>query len=294
VAAAATPPPLLYAFFDIGPRGTDHDHADRLHISLSVGASDFLADSGRYTYTPGAFRDYFAGPAGHNVLLLDGLGSDQGPRAVTAPSAAGSFVALPAATTDVADIPSVEIAWGDTTFASGSRPAFAANPRAADWRRLVAHVPGRAWIVVDRVITFSPATLSTLWHWSPGCTVEPVAGQPDSLIVSRPSATLHVRHAASQPAPANRVQQITARSRPSPQGWYSPRFNMLEPATCTQLDQAVRAPLINVWLFSPVALPGTSIRVSADHRIIVQLDPATVITLDPESPGKSAVTAATP
>ncbi|AHF93608.1 heparinase [Opitutaceae bacterium TAV5] len=309
--AAATPPPLLYAFFDTGPRGTDHDHADFLHVSLSVGASDFLVDNGRYTYTPGAFRDYFAGPSGHNVLLLDGLGPDQGPRAVTAaadaagvqgsgfrvqgsdsrfPSPAGNpkpetLNPEPAASA----APAVEIAWGDTTFASASRPAFAANPRAADWRRLVAHVPGRAWIVVDRVITFSPATLTTLWHWSPECTVEPVPGQPDSLIVSRSSATLHVRHAASQPVPADR-QQITARSRPSPQGWYSPRFNMLEPASCTQLDQAIRAPLVNVWLFSPAALPGASIRISADHRIVVQLDPATSLTLDPEAPGKSAVT----
>ncbi|WP_232767513.1 heparinase II/III family protein, partial [Geminisphaera colitermitum] len=61
----------LWAFFDTGPRGTDHDHADRLHFSLSIDRNDFLVDNGRYTYTPGPFRDYFAGPSAHNVVLLN-------------------------------------------------------------------------------------------------------------------------------------------------------------------------------------------------------------------------------
>ena len=64
-----------WAFFAMGPRGSDHQHADRLHLSIGGGGREFLVDDGRYNYQPGPWRDYFTGPRGHNVVLLDGQGT---------------------------------------------------------------------------------------------------------------------------------------------------------------------------------------------------------------------------
>ena len=75
----------LWAFFDIGPRGTDHQHEDHLHLSLSYGDLDVLVDHGRYTYKPGAWRDYFKGPRGHNILMLDDLASHRMPNQASGP-----------------------------------------------------------------------------------------------------------------------------------------------------------------------------------------------------------------
>ena len=36
-----------WAFFDIGPHGSAHQHWDRLHLSISIGEQDLLVDSGR-------------------------------------------------------------------------------------------------------------------------------------------------------------------------------------------------------------------------------------------------------
>jgi hypothetical protein len=63
-----------WAFFDIGPHGTAHQHNDRLHLSVTLGLVDVLVDAGRYNYVPGPWSDYYEGAAAHNTLLLDGRG----------------------------------------------------------------------------------------------------------------------------------------------------------------------------------------------------------------------------
>lgn len=250
----------LWAFFDIGPRGTDHDHSDLLHLSLSIGRFDFLVDNGRYTYLPGPFRDYFAGPAGHNVILLDDIGSQQGPRAVNpGPSSSGkAFIRIQ---------DGLELAYADTYFSS------AGNPRSADWRRLVAHVPGNAWIVVDRLITFAPAKLTTLWHWAPGCIIESNTGNAgESLRITHGSHRLLLHYSTDNTSSLHTLRQVSGQMYPMPQGWHSLRFNQLDPAPATLSEQAVRAPLINVWLFTPVSpAGGSTISFDGNQRVIIQL-----------------------
>lgn len=261
----------LWAFFDSGPRGTDHDHADRLHLSVSVGTRDFLVDNGRYSYAPGPWRDYFAGANGHNVVLLDGLGSEQGPKAVSAPDSLGRFFRHG----------EIEIAYGDTSFVSSK------NPRLGDWRRLVMHLRNRGWIVVDRIIAFQPATLSTLWHWDPVCDVlsgDSVKGQ----LIRHGAGSLRLLVAANLEGADWQV----ARGQNHPvQGWSSDRFNFKTPASCTIFTQQVVKPVTNVWLIAPSGEsstePSLAVTFCPDGQLIMRTRFANAeeeLQLDPEHP----------
>ena len=266
-----------WAFFDTGPRGTDHDHADRLHFSLSLGTRPFLVDNGRYTYRPGPWRDYFAGPAGHNVLLLDGAGSAQGPRAVRSPDSLGRFFMRE----------TFEVARGDASFASG------ANPRAADWRRIVVHVRDHGWIVIDRLIVFQPVALTTLWHWHPACETLP-SDDPSAQLIRHDTAALRLHVASSATGGAWR----TALGETGPvQGWHSERFNFKTPAPCTLYTQRTARPVTNVWLFAPSApqpsRDALAVNFNATGTLAIRAHIAgasATLAIDPEKPESAALT----
>jgi hypothetical protein len=261
----------LWSFFDAGPRGTDHDHADRLHLSVSVGTRDFLVDNGRYTYAPGAWRDYFAGPTGHNVVLFDGQGADQGPKAVGAPDSLGRFFRHW----------DLEIAYGDTSFSTAD------NARAGDWRRLVIHVRNQGWIVVDRMAAFRPATLSTLWHWEPVCDALP-ADSGIGQIIRHGAGSLRLQVASSR---ESGVWQVVRGAKHPVQGWSSDRFNFKTPASCTLYTQRVAKPVTNVWLISPNdehPLAATlDVTFAPDGQLVIRARFAKAdfeLRLDPEQP----------
>ncbi len=216
-----------WAFFEAGPRGTDHDHADHLQFNLSLGTADFLVDAGRYTYAPGPWRDYFAGPAGHNVLLLDGRGADPRPRRVGAEPAPARF----------GEKGPLSWAWGDATFSDSD------GRRIGDWRRVVIYARDAGWVVVDRIVTFSARELTTQWHWAPSVEATPAGAR---WTARSGEAELEVN------APnEGRWQAQRGQETPSPRGWFSPVFNKREPATQTDLMQNLRGPRVNVWLFRP-------------------------------------------
>ena len=261
----------LWAFFDLGPRGTDHDHADFLHLSVTLGSRDFLVDNGRYTYKPGPWRDYFAGPTAHNVLLLDGTGSAQGPQKVFRPDSTGHFLS----TSDR------ELAYGDTTF---SNPF---NPRAADWRRLVLHLKNQDWlIVVDRIVAFEPFSLTTLWHWHPDCTVTDAG--PDTQLIRHGPTALRLILVSSTPGAWELLHGATEPI----QGWHSDRFNFRTAAACTLYTQRITHPVINVWLIapaddSPASAPALRVAFVADNQLVIHVtsgDTTHELRLDPEHP----------
>ena len=272
----------LWAFFNAGPHGTDHAHADRLHLSLAVGTREYLVDNGRYTYVPGPWRDYFAGPTGHNGVLMDGALADQGPPAVGAPDVLGRFFAQG----------EIEVAYGDTSFATAD------NPRAGDWRRLVVHLRNLGWVVVDRIVAFQPATLSTLWHWHPVCDVfpaDPVAGQ----VIRNGAGSLRLKVVSS--ASGGGWQVVRGANPPAIQGWYSERFNFKTPANCTRYTQNVASPVTNVWLIAPndgpTGTPALTVEFAPDGSLSMcirlanaerelRLDPAhpETVTVSPQPP----------
>jgi len=64
--------------FDHGPLGMaplyNHGHADALSVTLSVGGTPFLVDSGTYRYNGEAtFRRYFKGTRAHSTVTVDGM-----------------------------------------------------------------------------------------------------------------------------------------------------------------------------------------------------------------------------
>src|SRR5690606_4065157 len=74
-----------WAFFDLGPFGSAHQHHDALHLSIWFDGVNFLSDSGRFSYQPGPWSSYFKGPEAHNVVLLDDSPPLPGPRVVKGP-----------------------------------------------------------------------------------------------------------------------------------------------------------------------------------------------------------------
>lgn len=239
-----------WGFFDAGPRGTDHQHADLLSFTLSLGADDLLVDNGRHSYRPGAARDYFAGPAGHNVLLLDGRGSSQGPRALTRPPATERFARLDGG---------ASLAWGDAIFASP------ANAREGDWRRIVLHLPTGGWVVIDRLVIFTPRRLETLWHWHPDVTV---TADDDGRTITAAGAGQSLRVLA--PESAGEWSLVRGRTEPVWQGWHSRRFNQRDAATCAIFTQRVDRPTLNVWSFAPRGLAAPMVKaLDGGHRLRV-------------------------
>ncbi|MDF3057814.1 MAG: heparinase [Rariglobus sp.] len=256
----------LWGFFDAGPRGTDHDHADFLSFTLALGTREFLVDNGRHTYAPGPWRDYFAGPAAHNILLLDHRACDQGPRAVSSAPRRATFQRASRHT----------LAWGDGVF------ALDGNPRAADWRRIVVHLDDLGWIVLDRVVTFAPHRLSTQWHWHPGCALP---ADPD------PAGGLRIRHAESRlrlrlltNASRGLAELAVGRTLPAPQGWFSARFNHREPAPALLHHQDVTGTVINAWLFQPGDAPEIRAALLQDGRLRLAFENEASFILDPAQP----------
>lgn len=61
-----------YLFFNNGPMGSGHGHADNLHFSLYIKGQPFLVDSGRYTYREdSAWRVRLKSMYSHNTLVVD-------------------------------------------------------------------------------------------------------------------------------------------------------------------------------------------------------------------------------
>lgn len=229
-----------WAFFDIGPYGSDHQHRDKLHLSVSLGGKDFLVDSGRYDYTPGTTRDYFKGPTGHNVLLLDDQQPLTGPKKVSAP-----MHTLAEITPDL-----------DRFGATVSFPANAGEgngPR--EHTRVVHYRRGIGWVVFDEVITFEPTDVSIRWLFHPDRIVET---EGTELVTADPEgANLRVA-----PLGQHRWELNTYRGQGEPfeAGWYSPEFTIRFPATQAIYETTITGPTVFVWLIAPTNADWNDLR----------------------------------
>jgi hypothetical protein len=215
---------------DLGPRGTAHDHADHLHLDLALGQAPLLVDNGRYTYRPGAWRDYFAGPRGHNLLLIDG----QAPL----PPARATQQAL----TDRVQLD------GHASFARGEnlwpQPAWTGRGARRHERTLM-YRHGDYALVLDRVWLWGPAAVAVFWHFHPDCTVRAESGR----IVARHPSGRSLRLLLQGPD-AVRIEVVRGAEDP-PQGWHSPRYNERQPAAAAVCTAPASAPQDWLWLLLP-------------------------------------------
>lgn len=223
--------PPLWAFFDIGPRGTDHQHEDFLHLSLSYGNTDVLVDNGRYTYQPGPWREYFQGPRSHNILLIDGQTTDQQPNQTDTPLTGTGYLATE----------SITAAWGTARFKNKL------GAETAQWTRITCLLPNRELLILDSIITFRSHVIEGYWHSSPQTQIEQLESKilfnhPDSLI------TLSTQNTAAKEVATTILSGAT---EPSIQGWHSDDFNQKLPAPTIQYTTRIQEPTTYAWLFSP-------------------------------------------
>jgi hypothetical protein len=227
-------PRAHWAYFDAGPYGTAHQHIDRFHLSASLKGRPLLVDTGRYIYRPGPWKDYFQGPAGHNILLLDGEPAVQGPRAVRSP--------LP-----------IAFQTGEEWSFSAARAHFQPGPNrplsspTIPWTRAVL-LDNRGFIlVIDHLVSFGQHDLEAGWHFHPDVSLQ------------------EARAALRLVSPANFGPPNSARGRISPSvaGFYSPDYNQRLPAIRLAFNASLNQPTTLIWILQPPETPRVTVTVSS-------------------------------
>ena len=249
-----------WALFSAGPYGTSHQHDGHLDLALFAGGRDLLVDAGRYTYQPGPWFDYFKGPRSNNVLLLDGRGAEPPPNA-----ALGQPLPVTARLTP-----------GWDYFAATA--TFAADPwtgrGGACWTRGVLYLHGIGWIVIDELNAFGPVTVTALWHFHPGLTVEAGDGGLNARADGQSVLTLReLLHPDWHTALLRGVEQ------PIPAGWYAPHYNVKLPATQAELTTRLTHPTRYVWQLSPAG--------NGDWRVTCTTDASGNLDLTTTIPGST-------
>ena len=197
-----------WMFFDIGPYGVNHHHADKLHLSIAAYGRDLLVDSGRYTYVGYAggtnpWRDFFIGSSSHNVILIDGKSQKPTVLEFDKPLT-NAFVTAP----------EYDFARGDYTDGYDGIDDVICHTRA------VLYLRDQFWVVVDRVTSGKPHGIQALWRYNPKCTV--VLENKSAVSTDPGEANLRIIPISSFEWD---VQLIKGQETPLIQGWYSERYN---------------------------------------------------------------------
>ena len=211
-----------WIYFDAGPYGSAHQHVDRLHVSAWLDGRPILKDSGRYTYLPGIWKNYFQGPEGHSILLLDGRPCEQGPFKVEAP------MPLAFEETGAAVFAAAQARFKPT----GIGDALPSLTGAVPWTRAILYDKRGFALILDHLVAFSRHAVEARWHFHPG--VE--TGEAETLLrLLSPSDVLsrHIRTGQeSQPLG----------------GFYSPEYNTRLPAPLASFTGSIDRPSTFIWI----------------------------------------------
>lgn len=226
-----------WSFFDVGPWGSGHQHNDKLHLSVAAFGKDFLVDAGRFAYRGAVaekFRGYAKGSKGHNVVLIDGNGQENGPTLTEKPIPESQFKI-----TNAFD------------FANASFDNFKSLSEKNVHSRSVLYVRDEFWVVVDKISTDQPRNIETLWHWHPQCEVKKIK---DGGVEGKHSGgTLQIIPVGKK---NQKLNLIKGQETPEIQGWYSERYNQYEPNTASVYTRSVKSEATNVWMLVP-SMSGT-------------------------------------
>ena len=225
-------PEAQWAFFDMGPWGSGHQHNDKLHLSISAYGHDLLVDGGRFAYrgeVAEKFRKYATGSFSHNVILIDGKGQAPGPLLNTQPVSDVHFKI-----TDQFD------------YAWSSFDQFTDITGESKHTRSIFYVRGKFWVMVDHINTDRPRNIDVLWHWHPDCKVSLQKKQ----IVSTQN-----EHGNLEIIPVGptfwSVNVIKGQEHPQIQGWYSKEYNEYEPNTASIYSTKIMKSSSFVWILYP-------------------------------------------
>ncbi len=240
-----------WAFFDIGPWGTGHQHNDKLHLSVFVGDRDILVDSGRYWYRPDKWRNqYFRHTRSHNTALIDGAGQ-KSYRKVASKSLIHQF------------LHSSEFDFTIGTFDGGymkekllpNVPMWNFPRNSVSHTRSVCYVRNEFWVVVDHFRSKSKnrrrkrkRKATILWHFHPSCTVE----LQQNLVQTVDNNHGNLRIIPNFLTPEDcTVAMFKGAESPAIQGWYSESYNHKIPSTCAEFTVNFSGGLIVTWLLIP-------------------------------------------
>lgn len=249
-----------WAFFDVGPWGAGHKHADKLHLSVTAYGRDLLVDSGRYTYVGYSggsdfpWRDYFISSISHNVILIDGKGQTPRSRVARAPLT-DMFITTPA----------YDFVRG--TYDEG----YDGIDDTVRHTRGVLYLRNRFWVVADRVVFQKPHRVQALWRYHPDCTVALEGRSATSVDANK--ANLRILPLGSMDW---NVELVRGQKRPHIQGWYSAGYNQKTPNTVVVYTATPKAPQTFVWILSasPKGTPSVP-----DARITGASDPRVQLTV---------------
>nr|WKN35368.1 alginate lyase family protein [Tunicatimonas sp. TK19036] len=229
-----------WAFFDVGPFGTGHQHADKLQLSVAAYGKDLLVDGGRYThqdyfsFDPTLWRGYFRSSFSHNIILVDGKGQSGGPVRVEAPLREKQ---------DYTHQPAYDFARG--AFTDG----FEDVAGKAEHTRSVLYLRDQYWIVLDHFDTDRPRTLQALWHYAPTCQV--VLEESEAVSTNVNEANLRIVPIGEV---AWQTDIVSGQEEPFKQGWYSAEYGVKEPNPTVVYTTNIAQPTTFAWLLVPA--PG--------------------------------------
>ena len=227
-----------WSFFDTGPFGTGHQHADKLHLSVSAYGKDLLVDGGRYIYEdyfsfdPTSWRGYFRSSYSHNLVLVDGKGQNKYTESTEKPLQEGI---------DFINSPDFDFAIG--TFKDG----YNGVDGVAEHTRSTMYLKEKYWVVVDQVRTDRPRNIQTLWHFSPSSEIVQTNGN-QVLTVNPNEPNLRI-----VPVSKNDwgINIIKGQTEPFIQGWYSPVYGEKQPNSTVVYNSETSESIAFVWLLIP-------------------------------------------
>lgn len=233
-----------WAFFDVGPWGSGHQHNDKLHMSISAYGRDLLIDGGRFAYRGAiadTFRSYARSSESHNVLLIDGEGQAAGPKVSEAPISESSYQL-----TEAYD------------YATGDFSDFNNLEGTATHTRTVCYIRENYWIVVDHINTDRPRDIQTLWHWHPDTKVN--VQKKQVVATDNDRGNLRIVPIGKRKWD---IELISGQHSPSIQGWYSERYNEYQAAIASIYSTRIETSSSFIWLLCPseYAAPDLKVKV---------------------------------
>lgn len=153
-----------YAFFDAGPWGTGHQHADALQLLTHFQGRWFCIDSGKPLYNQSALTRHIKSSAGHNVVLMDGQNHQPSPKENVA------LEPYPIAVHDSMKHNPVNSCAVMATAAKRQAECLddTMKPTSSQFshERVVLDVPALGWVVLDRLNAQDdqPHAWESLWH----------------------------------------------------------------------------------------------------------------------------------
>jgi hypothetical protein len=220
----------LWSFFDAGPAGHGSVHADALHLSVTAYGKDFLIDSGRFWYMGDKWQRFAHSSRSHNVMLIDGCEQQRRPKTRRKPTPDGHW-----AVTEALD------------YARGTHEAFEGLDGHAAHTRIVVFLPDAGWVVVDRIRTDRPRTLTAMWRFRPERHVR-LTGDGQLVTADGQGATLSLTPAG----PVEwTVELVRGQENPHLQGWYSQVSTEWVPNTCAVCRAKIGGEAVFAWIILP-------------------------------------------